>query len=188
MNKLLLSTAMVAALGFAAVGTASAADGKITFKGSISDVTCTVTGGAGTDGGVQNFTVSLPNVSKTALDTAGDRAGDTAFAVIIGGAGQTGCTNGKLASLKFEPAQSPVDAATGRLINSTAAGEAAVVQVGLLNNSKQDINLYNNTNSPVATIASNTATVNYWAQYYAPTTGVTSGAVDTYVMYSVVYN
>ena len=187
MNKILLSTAMLA-LGFAAVGTASAADGKITFKGTISDVTCTVTGGTGTDAGAQNFIVNLPTVSKTALDAAGDRAGDTAFSVVIGGAGQTGCTNGKVASLKFEPTQSPVDAVTGRLINSVVAGSAAVVQVGLMNQAKQDINLYTDANSPTATIAGNTATLNYWAQYYAPTTGVTSGTVDTYVMYSAVYN
>jgi len=188
MNKTLLSAAMAATLGFVAAGTASAADGKISFKGTISDVTCTVTGGAGTDAGVQNFTVTLPTVGKTALATSGSRAGDTLFSVIFGGAGQTGCTNGKVASLRFEAAQSPVDAATGRLINSTGAGSAAVVQVGLLNNSKQDINLYSGANSPSATIAGNTATVNYWAQYYAPAAGVTAGSVDTYVMYSVVYN
>lgn len=188
MNKTLLSTAMVAALGFAAIGTASAADGKITFKGQIEDTTCTVAGGTGTDGGAQNFTVTLPTVSKLALDTAGDRAGDTPFSIVIGGSGQTGCTNGKVVKIKFEGAQSPVDAATGRLKNTVAAGNASVVQVGLLNDAKADINLVDNTNSPTATIASNTATLNYWAQYYAPATGVTAGLVDTFAMYSVVYN
>jgi len=188
MKKTLLSAALVAVVGSAVIPSAFAADGKITFKGQISDVTCTVTGGTGTDGGAQNFTVTLPTIPKTALDVAGDRAGDTPFSVVIGGTGQTGCTNGKVASLKFEAAQSPVDAATGRLINSIAAGSAAVVQVGLLNDTKQDINLYTSAGSTAAAIAGNTATLNYWAQYYAPTTGVTSGAVDTYVMYSAQYN
>jgi len=188
MNKTLLSTAMVAVLGFAAIGTASAADGKITFRGFIEDTTCTVTGGTGTDGAAQNFTVTLPHIQKTALDAAGDRAGDTPFSVIVGGSGQTGCTNGKVVKLKFEGAQSPVDAATGRLKNTVAAGNAAVVQIGLLNDAKADINLVDNTNSTTATIAANTATLNYWAQYYAPTTGVTTGTVDTFVMYSLAYN
>jgi len=165
MKKTLLSAALVAVVGAAVVPSAFAADGKITFKGTISDVTCTVTGGAGTDGGVQNFTVTLPTIPKTALDVAGDRAGDTPFSVIIGGTGQTGCTNGKMASLRFEPAQSPIDAATGRLINSIAAGSAAVVQVGLLNDAKQDINLYTSAGTSAAAIAGNTATLNYWAQY-----------------------
>lgn len=188
MNKALLSTAMVAALGFAAIGTASAADGKITFKGKIEDTTCSVTGGTGTDGVAQNFIVTLPTVSKSTLAAAGSRAGDTQFSVVVGGAGQTGCTDGKVVKVKFEGAQSPVDAATGRLKNTVAAGNAAVVQVGLLNDAKADINLIDNTNSPTATIASNTATLSYWAQYYAPATGVTAGLVDTFAMYSVVYN
>lgn len=190
MKKNILSAAAVAVLGVALAPSAFAADGKITFKGQIEDTTCTVTGGAGTDGGLQNFTVTLPTVQRGALDAANDRAGDTQFQVIIGGSGQTGCANGtKLAYLKFEPTQSggTVDATTGRLKN--AAGTAAVVQVGLLNESKADINLNTNANADTdgKAIAGNTATLTYWAQYFAPATGVTAGSVDTSVMYSVAY-
>ncbi|MET3931714.1 major type 1 subunit fimbrin (pilin) [Lysobacter sp. OAE881] len=188
MKKTLLSTALVAVVAAAAVPSAFAADGKITFRGQIEDTTCTVSGGTGTDGGAQNFTVTLPTIQKTALSTAGSRAGDTPFSIVIGGSGQTGCTNGKVVKVKFEGAQSPIDAATGRLKNTVAAGNAAVVQVGLLNDSMADINLVDNTNAPTVTISSNTAKLNYWAQYYAPATGVTAGAVDTFAMYSVAYN
>ncbi|MEJ8812454.1 fimbrial protein [Variovorax ureilyticus] len=186
MKKNLLSAALTVVIGASVVPSAFAADGKITFKGQIEDATCSVTGGAGTDGGAQDFTVTLDKVQKAALGVAGARAGDKAFSVKIGGAGETGCPDGKIAGLKFEQAQSPVDVATGRLTN--VAGTAAVVQVGLLNEQKQDINLNDGTNAPVATIAGNTATINYFAQYYAPATGVTAGTVDTYVMYSVAYN
>lgn len=188
MNKTLLSTAMVAALGFAAIGTASAADGKISFKGQIIDLTCTVTGGTGTNAGAQDFSVQLPTVYSSALDSAGDRAGDTPFSVVVGGAGQTGCVDGKVVKLRFEAGQSPVDAATGRLKNTVAVGNAPVVQVGLLNDAKADINLVDSANSQTATITGNTATLNYWAQYYAPAAGVTQGLVDTFVMYSLAYN
>ena len=186
MNKTLLC--MAAALGFAVVGTASAADGKINFTGDITDVTCTVTAGPGTTGSNGNFAVAMGSVNKSALATVGARAADTPFSLIIGGSGQTNCANDKIVKLRFEPAQSPVDMATGKLTN--AAGTAAVVQVGLLNKNKADINLANpnDTANIGETITGNTATMNYWAQMYAPATGVTSGTVDTFVMYSLQYN
>jgi major type 1 subunit fimbrin (pilin) len=185
MKKTLLSTALIA-IAAAAAPSAFAADGKITFNGLVEDATCSITGGPGTNGGAQDFTVTLDSVSKTALDAAGKRAGDKAFSVQVGAAGQTGCTNGKIVSLSFEPAQSPVDAATGRLLND--AGTAQFVQIGLLNAAKQDINLNDGSNNPTATIVGNTATMDYFAQYYAAAAGVTSGTVDTFVMYSVGYN
>lgn len=186
MNKTLLC--MAAAVGLAVVGTASAADGKINFTGDITDVTCTVTAGPGTTGSNGNFAVAMGSVNKSALATVGARAADTKFSLIVGGSGQTNCTNGKVVKLRFEPAQSPVDMATGKLTN--AAGTAAVVQVGLLNKNKADINLANpnDTANIGETITGNTATMNYWAQMYAPATGVTSGTVDTFVMYSLQYN
>ncbi|WP_342315905.1 fimbrial protein [Lysobacter sp. FW306-1B-D06B] len=188
MNKNLLSAAMVAALGFSVVGTAAAADGKITFKGDITDVTCTVTAGTGITGSNGNFAVAMGSVNKSALATLGARAADTPFSLVIGGSGQTGCTDGKVVKLRFEPAQSPVDMTTGRLTN--AAGTAPVVQVGLLNKNKADINLADPTDAANIgeTISANTATMNYWAQMYAPATGVGSGTVDTFVMYSLQYN
>lgn len=187
MKKTLISAALVAVVGAAVVPSAFAADGKINFVGTIEDTTCTVTGGPGTSGGAQDFTVTLPTVQKTALAAAGARAGDKDFSVIIGGSGQTGCTDGKIVKLQFEAGQSPVDAATGRLVNQ-APGTALDVQVGLLNDQKQDINLNDGTNNTVATIAGNTATLKYFAQYYAPNGSVTAGTVDTFVMYSVGYN
>ncbi|MGH8038115.1 MAG: fimbrial protein [Stenotrophomonas sp.] len=187
MKKTIITAALVAIVGGVAPS-AFAADGKIAFKGLVNDVTCSVTGGAGTDGAAKDFTVTLDTVSKTALAVAGARAGDKAFSVQVGGAGEAGCTNGKLVSLKFEPAQSPVDSATGRLINQAGTGAAEFVQIGLLDKEGADINLVDGSGNPVATIAGNTATLDYFAQYYAAKEGVTSGTVDTFVMYSAGYN
>jgi major type 1 subunit fimbrin (pilin) len=176
----------LAGIAGATAPAAFAADGKITFNGLVEDVTCLVTGGAGTNGASGDFSITLPNVSKSALAAAGDRAGDKGFSVIIGGPGQTGCVDGKIAELAFDAGTSPIDPVTGRLLNQN--GTAQVVQVGLLNGTRQDINLNDGSNNETAVIAGNTATLNYWAQYFAPGAGVTSGVVDTFVMYSVVYN
>ena len=188
MKNTFASAAIVAAFGIFAAAPAAAADGKITFTGDITDVTCTVTAGPGTTGSNGNFAVAMGSVNKSALATVGARAADTPFALIVGGSGQTNCTNGKVVKLRFEPAQSPVDMATGRLTN--VAGTAAVVQVGLMNKNRADINLANPFDAANIgeTITGNTATMSYWAQMYAPATGVTAGTVNTYVMYSLSYN
>lgn len=192
MNKHLLSAALVAAFGLTAIGNASAADGKITFTGTISDQTCTVTGGTGTNGAAGDFTVTLPTVATTALSAADKVAGETPFTVIIGGAGQTGCgagTPSKVARLHFEPLSSPVSSATGRLINQAAAGAATLVEVELLNKANQPINISTGANATGSeeTITSNTATLKYGARYHATGGASTAGAVSTYVNYSVVY-
>lgn len=188
MKKTLISAALVAAFGLTAIGNAAAADGKITFTGMITDVTCTVKGGTGTDGAAQNFTVALPTVSTTALNAVDKVAGETPFEVILGASGQTGCTNGKIASLRFEPLSSPVNQATGRLVNQ-AAGGATQVEVELLNKAKAPINLYTNAGGAGSeeTIAGNTATLKYGAQYHATVGASTAGAVNTFVNYSVTY-
>lgn len=183
--KKYLTPAIAAAAMAMVSSSAFAADGTITFTGQIEDMTCTVTGGAGTDGGAQDFTVALPTVQKTALSAAGQRAGDTPFSVIIGGAGETGCTDGKTAKLWFELGQSAqIDQASGRLNN---LGTATEVQVNLLNSEGLDINLATNSNPSTQVIAGNTATLNYIAQYYA-TGAAEAGTVDTNVVYSVAYN
>lgn len=190
MKKTLLSTMMAASLGLLlATQAAAASDGTITFNGKITDTTCTVTGGAGTDGAAQDITVKLNPVSTTALAADGQRAGDTPFSLIVGGSGQTGCANGKVVSLRFETAQSTqINAATGNLKNSTAAGMATLVEVGLLNDQKQPINMYTSANSTQATIANNTATLPYFAQYVATGGASTAGDVNTNVVYSLTYN
>lgn len=186
MNKTILSFALVAGLGVvAAPKAASAADGTLYFHGYIEESTCVVTGGAGTDGGVGDINVTLPTVQKSDLLT-GQRAGDTPFELVLGG--DSSCTDGKVAKLWFETAQSPlINPTTGNLINN-ASGGAANVEVGLLNDSRAPINLYANTGSPAATIAGNTATLKYWAQYVATGGDAGPGPVETNVVFSVAYN
>ena len=180
MNKL-SKLAILAVLS--TVGTAAAAeDGTITFEGTISDATCTITGGdAQGESESPDFTVHLPSISTTALATDGQRAGDIPFHITLSGAN---CTNGKVASVFFELAQSTnIDATTAK-----ASGGAEKVQVGLLDSSKAKLNLNTaNNNAKTVTVAGNTARFDYWAQYVATGGASTAGQVSTDVVYSIKY-
>lgn len=197
MKKTLFSAVLAAAFGLVALQ-ASAADGTITFNGEITDTTCTITGG-GAATGTGNITVTLPTVSTSALTSAGQTAGDTAFSLVLGGGAK--CTNGKTAALWIETTQTPaLDTTTGALTNQ-AAGGAANVEVRMVNPANnQPINLGINAavaagntviaanNQPAATISGNTATLKYIGQYLAMTGGAQAGAVSTYLTYSMQYN
>lgn len=188
--------AVISSVGLCALAnTAMASDGTITFTGEITDVTCTVTGGGAASGSGNGITVTLNKANSSALSSVGSTAGDTAFSLILGG---TNCTNGKTAALSVESAQTAqLDTTTGALKNT---GTATGVEVRLFNKaSNSAINLglggtLTNGNSlitenhqPAATIANNTATLNYYAQYLATGT-ITAGTVSTSLVYSMIYN
>jgi major type 1 subunit fimbrin (pilin) len=199
MKKTILSAALVAVMGVAAFAPkiASAADGTITFNGTITDTTCTITGG-GAATGTGDITVTLPTVSTSALSSSGATAGDTNFSLVLGGG--SNCTNGKTAALWVETAETPALDTTTHALTNQASGGPSMVEVRLLNPANsQPIRLDINTavtagatvltnNQPAATIAGNTATLNYTAQYLAKGTAATAGAVSTYLVYSMQYN
>lgn len=170
MNKLLLVAA--AGLSIAAVSSpALAVDGTISFSGNVQTSTCTVNTGT--------FTVTLPNVSTTSLATALSTAGAKPFQISLN------CSSAGNATAYFETGTN-VNAA-GRLTNT---GTAAVVQVQLLNGAGGVINLAGaggSQNNPLTPVASGANNLNYTAQYYAPTTGVTAGTVSTSVVYTMQY-
>ncbi|WWH71290.1 fimbrial protein [Erwinia billingiae] len=183
---ILASVIVVSGGGVASL--AGASDGTITFDGKIQDVTCVISGGTtpGSLDGKADFTITLPNVSTSALKKSGERAGDTRFYIQLSGAN---CENGKIADVVFEKAQSTIDATTGKLINQITKinGGSENVQIAILNNDKTDINLNNSGSHQNVTIASNKALFEYWAQYYATGT-VTAGLVQSQALYSISYN
>jgi major type 1 subunit fimbrin (pilin) len=199
MKKTLISTALTAVLGFAMVVpmVASATDGKITFNGEITDVTCIISGG-GAATGTGDITVRLPTVSASALPQDGATAGNTPFSLILSG---TNCNDGKTAALWVETNQTPaLDTSTNALRNQKLGG-ATNVEVRMLNAANnQKILLGINdyvvngqqviaaNNQPAATITGNTATLNYIAQYLAVGAAPTPGLVTTYLTYSMQYN
>jgi major type 1 subunit fimbrin (pilin) len=191
MKHIKLASALVVAMGIAAAGVASAAastGGTITFTGAVTDETCTITGGAGTNGGTGNFTVALDPVPASALAAATDTAGNKPFQIIIGGSGQTTCQDGKVATLSFVPSSPQIDPATGALVNALS-GQATNVEVQVLDNNSAPIALNDPANGVTfPAIANNTATQDFSAQYLAVNAGATAGLVSTDVLYQVVYN
>ncbi len=179
MNKTLLSAALIAGFGIAALApqTASASDGTITINGQVNAATCTVAV-TGTTGS----TVTLPTVATTVLGASGNTAGQTAFSI-----GLTGCSAGVTKAATYFEAGPNVNAA-GRLNNS---GVATNVNVQLVN-SDGTTPIVIGTAAPTTgvgsfAVAGGIATLNYFARYYA--TGVAgAGGVATSVTFSMVYN
>lgn len=190
MKQYIIATAMALALGSAASASAqAAAGGTITFNGAVTDMTCTVSGGSGTNGGTGNFIVSLDPVPSSALPAAGAIAGPKPFDVVIGGPGQGSCTNGKIAAMSFLPSSPQVDPTTGTLKNALA-GEAGNTNIELVDETASAvINLADPSNSFVApAIADNTAVIPFSAHYKAVGGAATPGLVSTSVVYAVRYN
>lgn len=155
----------------------NAADGEVRITGNITTNTCEITTGSG---GVH--AVTLPTVMASALSGAGETAGRTPFTVQL-----ANCSpDSGIVALYFELGAN-TDMATGRLINTGAASE---VQVRLLNGDMTPIALNQLTslaqNSKSVSIASGSATLNYFAEYYA--TGVAqAGTVSTSTFFSIDY-
>ncbi len=191
MKSIKFASAIALAAGVLVMGTAqaqSANGGTIRITGSVTDATCTITGGAGTDGGTGNVGVALDPVAATALKDDGDVANHKAFQLIIGGPGQGSCVDGKVAELSFNVASPRIDAATGTLTNALV-GQATHTNIQMTDGTAAGtLNLA----SPATAIkspaiANNTSTINLGAQYYS-TGGATPGLVDTSVQYGVKYN
>ncbi|MFC4761904.1 fimbrial protein [Dyella koreensis] len=190
MKHIKLASAIAVIMGIAFAGSAVAANnsGTITFTGAVNDVTCTVKGGSGSDGGTGDFVVGLTPADASQLAAAGDIANPKRFDVQIGGPGQGTCTDGKIGAMSFETASPQIDAATGALRN-VLAGEATNVQVQLADAAGTVINLADPSFSVPFTIdANNTAIIPYTAQYLAVNGAATPGLVRTDVLYKVVYN
>ncbi|MFL9878968.1 fimbrial protein [Herbaspirillum rhizosphaerae] len=150
-----------------------AADGTITFSGSITAQTCTI------NGGTPNLAVTLPKISATALAVAGAKAGATPFTIAL-----TGCTPASGNVRAFFEVGANVDTATGRLKNT---GTATNVQIGLTNVDGSNIAVGAASGAQGTTyvpISSGNANLTYMAQYVA-TGAATSGTVTTSVTYTI---
>ena len=184
MNKTLLSAALIASFGFAALApnTARASDGTITFNGNVLSSTCsvgTVTGGSVTGSDVA---VTLPDVQSSAFTGPGVTAGLTPFSLNL-----TGCPvtpSGVQVGATFA---TNIDAATGAI---TSTGTSNVeVQLATPAGAGFDLNSQPAFGPVTATISGGTATLAYGAQYYQPsTTAITPGTVNASVTYTLTYN
>lgn len=172
-------------LGLASFG-ANAADGTITFTGTVSDTTCSINGAA--SGSPANLAVTLPTVSAGTLAAQGAVAGTSSPTdMTLALSGCSGTATKAIAAFENGPT---VDQGTGYLTNQAASGPASNVEVRLLNASLQPINITTGLNNDIAghgaTISGGAANMKYFAQYYA-TGKAQSGAVATTVQYTMQY-
>jgi len=173
------SGALAAALALGGASVAHASDGQITFTGTVTSNTCSINAGAPT------FTVALPTVAASTLTAAGSVAGRTAFSISLTGCG---ATTGNVSGYFEQGANT--DLTNNVLTNAATTGKATNVAVQLLNGNGQPIVLNANSagqNGSTATLASGSATLKYFAQYYATAAGG-AGSVSTSTFYSIVYN
>jgi major type 1 subunit fimbrin (pilin) len=164
---------------FAAVPMVShAADGTITFNGSITDQTCNINGAGGKD-----FAVTLPTVSSSQLNAPGLSAGRTPFVISLSGcSAQTGNVH------TYFESGATTDSETGFL--KLDSGGAQNVMIRLLNGSDASPIKAGFTDgeqgSKSAALVGGAATLPYYAEYV--TTGVAgSGPANSSVMYSISY-
>lgn len=187
MNKILLSTVLIASLGVATLPVvARAADGTINITGLVTAGTCKV----GT-GSPYSQSVVLPTVQSSALTGVGTVAGSTAFSFAISGCATTGGPT--KATTYFEPGAN-IDTTTHNLFNT---GGATGVEVQLLNGAGSAATAFSPIvlGNPIATQNSGTvtisaaggATMNYYAQYYASAATPTAGTVTSAATFTMIY-
>ena len=185
-NKIALATALV--LGLGAAGSASAETGLITFTGSVTDSTCAVSGGTGTDGGTTNFTVALDAAPATSLAAAGSTAARKDFQIIFSN-GNGGACAAALTSVDFSYSSSSPNVNTnGRLRNILTAAQQAATNVDLqILDGTTPLNLTLGTVKRIALSTTGPTTTTYGVQYFA-TGQSTVGGVRSNVIYNAVYN
>ncbi|CAD5110576.1 fimbrial protein [Zestomonas carbonaria] len=181
MSKLISTTVAVAALTGALLSTNShAAEGSITFSGTVVASTCTAdVNGQGPDGNVR-----LETVSWDALQNVGDTAGDTPFSITL-----AGCNFGEDGDLTIRPKfeQTNVSQLTGNLQNVSGGMGTTDVEIQILNNDQQPIDLRTNANNnPILTDES--VVFDYYGRYIrAADGGEVFGDVGSVLMFSVEY-
>lgn len=190
--RMKIISSSVIAFGLMASGSAMAQQaGTVDFEGEITDSTCSVAADS------QNKTVTLPTVSTNAFSGQGTSSGLTAFAINL-----ENCSveDDQQVSAYFEPYPN-VDLTSGNLVNTDTGAEAAGnVQVQLLNSQTNAIDLSSPVGAnglqsgaewvdvtPNGASGDGTATINYFAQYYAMNDQVTAGTVASSVNFTVTY-
>ncbi|WP_063888600.1 MULTISPECIES: fimbrial protein [unclassified Burkholderia] len=153
-----------------------AADGTITFTGTINSETCQVT--------VSNVQVVLPAVQAATLKADGATAGDTRFDIQL-----TGCDPQASNSVRAAFASDThMDPQTGNLIVDHGDGDAKNIEIGLRNLDHSPIHV----GDPAAAHAfpinqDGNARLTYIAQYVATGGAAESGTVKSDATFTLNY-
>lgn len=179
--KKIIST-LVLGLGISAG--AMAADGTITFNGTVLATTCNITIAGGTAAATAaTGTVNLPIVPASVFTAAGDTSFGTAFTI-----GLSGCNaslNGKTAAFHhFAGTSIKPD---GRLNNTGTATNMAIALYSGTGLSGTFINLNSALNTPTQTVTGAAATFPLFATYSPTATPVVAGTVVSNVDFFLNY-
>lgn len=159
-NTLIASLSLIAALALAPTACSAVEDGTIYLDGHLIDQTCTINGGA------PNFTVNLPKVSISAMNTETSRnvvAGATNFSITL-----TNCKHNTSARVHFDAVNSIIIGGSSNLLNT---GTARNISIQLLNAAGGVIRLGTwgdrHNSGDYVPIVNGQLTLNYAAQYFA---------------------
>ncbi|AIS14428.1 fimbrial subunit CupB1 [Pseudomonas chlororaphis subsp. aurantiaca] len=160
-----------------------ATDGVVNFSGSITDVTCDINGQAPGENNITN--VDLGRISPSVFKAIGDASPFQKFALVLSGAQ---CANGAKVVVDFDQVQN-VDPVSGNL-KLIGAAPATGVQIQIYNDagSSAKVPLGQAEASPQqATVANNTATLKFKANYVATAASVGAGSGNSFVRYTLSY-
>lgn len=185
-TKIVFSFAFISFLAVASTANATTVGGgTISFTGIVTDHTCKVEGGAGTDNGTDNFNVELDPVKDSDL-TPGISLKRHDFNIVITGEDGGHCADGKVLYMSFRPGET-VNGLTGNLRNMLS-DESTNVEIQLLKKDGTPIDLRNeDSGKQSVTMANHIGILDYAAQYHS-LGNVTPGLIETSIIYRVVYN
>ncbi len=193
-----LSRTLVLALSVTAVS-AYAEDGIITINGKVLDETCTLTGGANTNGGTgQDIVVTLDTVRNNVFSATQKVAGKKSFDLALSNGDGTGAcdavTNASFRGIHITTAASTdylANNATALINKSTTAAEQSPVYIQLLNDADQEVDYTKPWGTQAASTITTQAgkpTLSYQAQYFTETGVVSGQEVSAVVNYTLQYN
>lgn len=169
-----------AAAAFMSVAVNADSANTITFKGEVTEQTCSVT----VNGSAARPVVLLPTVSKSELAAATDTAGLTTFTL-----GVSGCTSDANNALDIKTLFIGTNVTAGGNLGN--AGTATNVELQLLTDATGSSVIDLNSATAVAgiTVAAGKTTGehDYAVQYYTPTGSAGAGTVVGVVQYAISY-
>lgn len=174
----MLKIKYLAAASLMVISSANAADGVINFTGEIAANTCTIANNG-------NVTVALPKISANNFTGGTERAGQTAFTVVL-----SDCTpaSGTVA-VRFTGDSTQIDTISGLFKNnSTAPIPAENVAIAVYDSADTLIKTAANSSAAVNVAADGTASIPLTAWYQATGTAVTIGPVSATGGIELVYN
>ncbi|EOV8484958.1 fimbrial protein [Klebsiella aerogenes] len=163
----------------AALSTAQAADGTITFEGSVNAVTCTI------DSASKDMSVLLPSINSSAFSAANTVATSPAVKFKISA---TGCDAAAVSAAAVFSTGDNVDPENGNLNNTYPDGTD--VQVRLFKaDGTTAINLanYGESADNKGTVTDGKVDIEFYANYFSKASTATPGLLKTSIQYSVQY-